>query len=54
MNEGVIRTISSEMNRYLNNYQMSKLIEVLNKKLYSNDEKISNAEYLNKFISSKN
>lgn len=53
MNESVIRAISSEMNRYLNNYQMSKLIEVLNKRLYSNDEKISNSEYLNKFIASK-
>ena len=29
MNENIIRTISSEMNRYLNNYQMSKLQEVL-------------------------
>ena len=28
MNENIIRTISSEMNRYLNNYQMSKLREV--------------------------
>ena len=53
MNESVIRTISSEMNRYLNNYQMSKLTEVLYKRLYSNDEEISNEEYLNKFISSK-
>jgi len=53
MNESVIRTISSEMNRYLNNYQMSKLTEVLYKWLYSNDEEISNEEYLNKFISSK-
>lgn len=53
MNENMIRTISSEMNRYLNNYQMSKLIEVLYKRLDSNDEEISNIEYLNKFISSK-
>ena len=33
MNENTIRTISSEMNRYLNNYQMSKLHEVLYKKV---------------------
>lgn len=33
MNENIIRTISSEMNRYLNNYQMSKLQEVLYKKI---------------------
>ena len=33
MNENIIRTISSEMNRYLNNYQMSKLQEVLYKKV---------------------
>ena len=32
-NENIIRTISSEMNRYLNNYQMSKLQEVLYKKV---------------------
>ena len=53
MNENVIRTIRLEMNRYLNNYQMSKLTEVLYKRLYSNDEEISNEEYLDKFISSK-
>lgn len=33
MNENIIRTISSEINRYLNNYQMSKLQEVLYKKV---------------------
>ena len=33
MNENIIRTISSEMNRYLNSYQMSKLQEVLYKKV---------------------
>ncbi|MBR1802425.1 MAG: tyrosine-type recombinase/integrase [Clostridia bacterium] len=50
MNESVIRTISSEMNRYLNNYQMSKLNEVLYKRLDLNKNEISNEEYLNKFI----
>ena len=53
MDENVIRTICSEMNRYLNNYQMSKLNEVLYKRLDSNDNEISNKEYLNKFINSK-
>ncbi len=53
MNESVIRTISSEMNRYLNNYQMSKLNEVLYKRLDLDEKEISNEEYLNKFINSK-
>lgn len=53
MNESLIRTISSEMNRYLNNYQMSKLNEVLYKRLDLDEEEISNEEYLNKFINSK-
>ena len=46
MNESVIRTISSEMNRYLNNYQMSKLNEVLYKRLDLDEEEISNEEYV--------
>ena len=41
------------MNRYLNNYQMSKLNEVLYKRLDLDEEEISNEEYLNKFINSK-
>ena len=41
------------MNIYLNNYQMSKLMEVLYKRLFLNDKEIANEEYLNKFISSK-
>lgn len=53
MNESVIRTISSEMKRYLNNYQMSKLNELLYKRLDLDEEKISNEEYLNRFINSK-
>ena len=51
MNENIIKTICSEMNRYLNNYQMSKLNETLYKRLDSNDNEISNNEYLEKFIS---
>ena len=47
MNENIIRTISSEMNRYLNNYQMSKLQEVLYKKVEIEKKEISNEEYLN-------
>ena len=54
MNENIIRSISSEMNRYLNNYQMSKLNEVLYKRLDLNEKEISNVEFLNKFINSKN
>ena len=53
MNENIIRTISSEMNRYLNNYQMSKLQEVLYKKIEIEKKEISNDEYVNKFINSK-
>ena len=53
MNENIIRTISSEMNRYLNNYQMSKLQEVLYKKVEVEKKEISNEEYVNKFINSK-
>ncbi|MBP3255613.1 MAG: hypothetical protein J6M60_03895 [Clostridia bacterium] len=53
MSENIIKTICSEMNRYLNNYQMSKLNETLYKRLDSNDNEISNNEYLEKFISSK-
>ena len=53
MNENIIRTISSEMNRYLNNYQMSKLQEVLYKKVEIEKKEISNEEYVNKFINSK-
>ena len=41
------------MNRYLNNYQMSKLNEVLYKRLDLDEKEISNEEYLNKFINSK-
>ena len=53
MNENIIRTISSEMNRYLNNYQMSKLQEVLYKKIEVERKEISNEEYVNKLINSK-
>ena len=53
MNENVIRTISSEMNRYLNNFQMSKLQEVLNKKIEIQKDEISNEEYVEKFINLK-
>ena len=41
------------MNRYLNNYQMSKLQEVLYKKVEIEKKEISNEEYVNKFINSK-
>ena len=48
MNENIIRTISSEMNRYLNNYQMSKLQEVLYKKVEFEKKEISNDEILDR------
>ena len=35
MNENIIKMICSEMNQYLNNYQMSKLNEALYKRLDS-------------------
>ena len=41
------------MNRYLNNYQMSKLQEVLYKKVEIEKKEISNEEYVNKFINCK-
>ena len=53
MNENIIRTINSEMNRYLNNYQMSKLHEVLYKRIEIQEDEVSNEEYLEKFINSK-
>ncbi|MBQ9297562.1 MAG: tyrosine-type recombinase/integrase [Clostridia bacterium] len=53
MNENIIKIVCSEMNQYLNNYQMSKLNETLYKRLDSNDNEISNNEYLDKYISSK-
>ena len=53
MDENIIKMICSEMNRYLNNYQMSKLNEALYKRLDSNENEISNNEYLDKFINSK-
>ena len=53
MNENVIKTIVSEMNRYLNNFQIAKLNEILFKQLQTEDKEISNEEYLNKFIDSK-
>ena len=53
MNENIIRTISSEKKRYLNIYQMSKLQEVLYKKVEVEKKAISKKEYVNKFINSK-
>ncbi len=59
MKENIIRTISSEMNSYLNNYQLEKLNEILNHNFYAFDiiqvnvleEKI--VDYATLFISSK-
>ena len=54
MNENVIKLIGNEMIKYLNNFQMSKLNEVLYKVIdfdYSDD--ISNKEYLERFLNAK-
>ena len=53
INENIIKMITSEMNRYLNNYQMSKLQEAFYKKIEIVKDEISNEEYVNKFINSK-
>ena len=49
MNENVIRTISSEMNTYLNNFQMKKLYSVLYKNIELKDESFDNNVCMKKF-----
>ena len=54
INENVIKLIGNEMIKYLNNFQMSKLNEVLYKTIdfdYSDD--LSNKEYLERFLNAK-
>ena len=53
MNENVIRTISSEMNTYLNNFQMKKLYSVLYKNIELKDESFDNNVCMKKFYDSK-
>ena len=54
MNENTIKIIGNEMVKYLNNFQMSKLNEILYKTIdldYSDN--ISNIDYLERFLSAK-
>ena len=54
MNENTIKIIGNEMVKYLNNFQMSKLNEILYKTIdldYSDN--ISNKDYLDRFLSAK-
>lgn len=54
MNENIIKLIANEMVKYLNNFQMSKLNEVLYKTInFDYSDNISNKEYLERFISAK-
>ena len=54
MNENTIKIIESEMSKYLNNYQMIKLNNILYKQIDNSDlDRISNDDLYNKFISTK-
>lgn len=59
MKNSLIRTINSEMNSYLNNYQLEKLNEILEYNLYKYDvievekDKKDDVDYAGLFIASK-
>lgn len=59
MKNSLIRTINSEMNSYLNNYQLEKPNEILEYNLYKYDvievekNKKDDVDYAELFISSK-
>lgn len=54
MNENTIKIIGSEMSKYLNNYQMIKLNNILYKQIDNSDlDRISNDDLYNKFISTE-
>lgn len=62
MNNSFIRTINSEMNSYLNNYQLEKLNEILEYNYYNyynydvieiNENKKDSIDYTELFIASK-
>lgn len=59
MKNSLIRTINSEMNSYLNNYQLEKLNEILEYNLYKYDvievekDKKDDVDYAELFIASK-
>ncbi len=54
MNENQIQIILSEMNQVLNNYQIIRLKETLNKFLSDNDKNyLSNEEYVRKYMMAK-
>ena len=47
MNENTIKIIASEMSKYLNNYQMIKLNNILYKQIDNSDlDRISNDDYI--------
>ena len=54
MNENTIKIIGSEMSKYLNNFQMSKLNNVLYKQIDNKEfDNMSNVDFYNKFINTK-
>ena len=54
MNENTIKIIGSEMSKYLNNFQMVKLNDILYKQIDNNDfDGLTNNDFYNKFISTK-
>lgn len=54
MNENTIKIIGSEMSKYLNNYQMIKLNNILYKQIDNSDlDRISNDDLYNKYISTE-
>ena len=54
MNENTIKIIGSEMSKYLNNFQMLKLNDILYRQIDNNEyDKLTNLDFYNKFISTK-
>ena len=54
MNENNVRLIESEMSKYLNNYQMSKLNDALYRQVYDKEsDGYTNKDFYTKFISAK-
>jgi len=54
MNENTIKIIGSEMSKYLNNFQMFKLNDVLYKQMDNKEfDNMNNVDFYNKFINTK-
>ena len=54
MNENTIKIIGSEMSKYLNNFQMIKLNDVLYKQIDNKEfDNMTNVDFYNKFINTK-